>query len=140
VISLVAKHNQELYSEAELQQLPQNRYIPEEVQEKILSLFRLGNLNIGQIMTLIKEEHFPDIEVTWTKRDVQNLTQKVIDRNKEASDFLEKLEDKRNGSGNWSVKSSICRETMRLQRIFWMSEHGKLAYQRYSDVLEVDAT
>ena len=100
VIFLIAEHNHELYTEEELLQLPQNRFIPDIVQEKIVSLFRLGNLSTGQIMTLIEKEHFHDVKITWTKRDVQNLTQKVTDQNREASEFILQLERKRDSCWN----------------------------------------
>ena len=140
VISIVGEHNHELYTEEELQELPQSRFIPQEVQEKIVSLFRLGNLNISQIMTLIEKEHFPDVKVTWTKRDVQNLTQKVSDRAKEATDFLSLLEEKSNSDEGWCVRCSICPETFRLNKVFWMSSAGRAAFQKFSDVVEGDAT
>jgi hypothetical protein len=104
VITIVAEHNHELYTPEELQQLPQRRFIPPEVQEKIISLFKLGNLKINQIATLIEKEHFPDMRVSWTKRDIQNLTQKVSDRSKEASDFINILEEKKNCNEGWSVR------------------------------------
>jgi len=140
VISITPEHNHELYTEEELQQLPQNRFIPEDVQEKITSLFLLGNLNTGQIMTLIEKEHFPDVKVTWNKRDVQNLTQKLIDRNNEATEFIERLEEKRDGTDKWRIRTFFCRQTRRLERVFWMSGKGIMTYQNFLDVLEGDAT
>jgi len=65
-------HNHELFEFQELQQLSQNRHIPDEVKEKILSLNGHGVLTCSQIMCLIENDHFPDLAVTWTKRDVQN--------------------------------------------------------------------
>ena len=99
-------------------QLPENRFIPEDVQEKMISLFKLGNLKTGQIMTLIEKEHFPDVKVTWSGRDVQDLTQKVSDRNKEASDLIQLLQQKRDSADNWRVRCFICPETMRLKKEF----------------------
>ena len=139
LISLISEHNHELYTQDELQLLPQNRFIPSEIEAKIISLFKKGNLTIEQIMSLIESEHFPDVKVTWTKRDVQNLTQKVCDRNKEASDFIRLLELKRE-KDNWSVRTYMNPATLRLERVFWMSSTGKDLLRQFDDVVEGDAT
>jgi hypothetical protein len=56
VYAIVNTHNHDLYTPEELQQLPQNRFIPEAVQYKILELHKLGVLNPSQIMVLIESE------------------------------------------------------------------------------------
>jgi len=75
VYEISKQHNNDLFSEEELAVLPQNRFIPDNVQEKMLELNQHGILSCSQIMTLIEKQHFPDIKVTWTVRDVQNLFQ-----------------------------------------------------------------
>jgi hypothetical protein len=56
VYTIVNTHNHELYIPEELQQLPQNQFIPEAVQHKMLELRTLGVLNPSQIMALIESE------------------------------------------------------------------------------------
>ena len=119
IIAIVAEHNHELYTDNGLEQLPQNRFIPDHVEVKVIELFNLGNLKINQMITLIEKQHFPDVKVTWTKRDIQNLTQKVADRTKEASDFLRLLEEKRDRVGNWSVRSFICQRKRCVSKEFF---------------------
>jgi hypothetical protein len=46
---IVNNHNHDLYTSEELQQLPQNQFIPENVKEKMLELHKLGELNPSQI-------------------------------------------------------------------------------------------
>ena len=42
--------------------------------KRMLELNSPGFLNVDQIMQLIESE-FPDVQVTWVKRDVQNRLQ-----------------------------------------------------------------
>ena len=63
------QHNHDLYTEVELAQMPQNCFIPDEVKIK-MELNELGVLNSSQIKTLVEQEHFTDVLVTWTLRDV----------------------------------------------------------------------
>lgn len=53
---IVNTHNHELYTSEELQQLPQNCIIPENVKDKMLELHKLGVLNLSQIMALIESK------------------------------------------------------------------------------------
>ena len=135
---MVNTHNHELYTSEELQQLPQNRFIPENVQQKILELHKLGLLNPSQIMALIESE-FSETAVTWTKRDVQNLLQAHTSRSHEAFEFIELLQQQKQ-KNKWEVDIQLNAETLRLERIFWMSAKGKDCYCRFSDIIEGDAT
>jgi hypothetical protein len=132
------RHNHEVFDQAELESLPQNRFIPENVKDKILELNQHGVLTPSQIMTLIEKDEFPELKVTWTKRDVQNLIQKHSRRTHEASDFVNLLNER--CSAGWETRIFLDSETSRMQRIFWMSAKGKEQYQVFNDVLEVDAT
>jgi hypothetical protein len=132
------EHNHELFEEAELEALPQNRFIPENVEAKMLELNSHGVLTCSQIMLLIEREHFPEVKVSWTVRDVQNLLQKQCDRKHEAHDFVTLLNSKK--SAGWEVSLEHDPESLRLQKIFWVSGKGKDQYQRFHDVLEMDAT
>jgi hypothetical protein len=68
VYELNNQHNHGLYSTDALAQMPQNRFIPDEVQAKMNELHELGVLKCSQIMTLIESQYFPDVKVTWTSR------------------------------------------------------------------------
>lgn len=138
IYSISNTHNHELFDKAEMQGLSQNRFIPADVQEKIIALNELGILKCSQIMNLIEKDYFPEVMVTWTSRDVQNLLQKTVDRQAEANDFLKLLNVKANEG--WIVRMDHNDETFRLQRVFWMSKTGEDKYSQFHDVLEIDAT
>ena len=105
VTELSTTHNHELFESQELQQLSQNRHIPDEVKEKILSLNGHGVLTCAQIMCLIENDHFLDLAVTWTKRDVQNLIQQHSNRKQETHEFVSLLNGKR--MDDWQVQSNL---------------------------------
>ena len=104
----------------------------------MLELNSHGVLTCSQIMLLIEREHFPEVKVSWTVRDVQNLLQKQCDRKHEAHDFVTLLNSKK--SAGWEVSLEHDPESLRLQKIFWVSGKGKDQYLRFHDVLEMDAT
>jgi hypothetical protein len=133
VYATVNTHNHDLYTPEELQQLPQNRFIPEAVQYKKLELHKLGVLNPSQIMVLIESE-FSETTVTWTKRDVQNLFQAHANRSQEAFEFIELLQQQKQNN-QWEVEIQLNSENLRLQHIFWMSARGRDYYCRFSDVI-----
>ena len=118
--------------------LPQNRFIPEDIKNKILELSKLGNLTTQQIMTLVEKQHFPEVKKTWSTRDVQNLVSGSFDRAREASDFINLLCCKRDEAG-WIVKSDLD-SSLRLQQVFWMSSAGLKFCADYDDVWEGDST
>ena len=60
------QHNHDLFTEVESAQMPQNRFIPDKVKIKMLELNELGVLNSSQIKTLVEQEHFRDVRITWT--------------------------------------------------------------------------
>ena len=64
------QHNHDLFTEVELAQMPQNCFIPEKVKIKMSELNELGVLNSSQIKTLVEQEHFRYVPVTWIVRDV----------------------------------------------------------------------
>jgi hypothetical protein len=138
VYDICNEHNHQLYDEDELAQLPHNRFIPDDIQDKILELNAHGVLSCSQIMILIAKEHFPDRKVTWTTRDVQNLIQKQCDRKREAHDFIQLLNNRT--QHGWQVFMHHNQETMRLENVFWMSKTGKEAYNKFHEVIEIDAT
>ncbi|XP_078446338.1 protein FAR1-RELATED SEQUENCE 11-like [Wolffia australiana] len=104
----------------------------------MLELNELGMLNCSQIKTLIEHEHFPDVAVTWTSRDIQNLLQKSSSRAHETNEFVKLLKEKSNHG--WSFNFQLNDDTLRLERIFWISRNGKEKYVQFNDVLEIDAT
>ncbi|XP_078438352.1 protein FAR1-RELATED SEQUENCE 11-like [Wolffia australiana] len=132
------QHNHDLFTEVELAQMPQNRFIPDEVKTKMLELNELGMRRCSQIKTLIEQEHFPDVPITWTIRDVQNLLQKSSSRARETNDFVKLLKDKNNHG--WSFNFQLNDDTLRLERVFWISANGKEKYVQFNDVLKIDAT
>ncbi|XP_078439877.1 protein FAR1-RELATED SEQUENCE 11-like [Wolffia australiana] len=132
------QHNHDLFTEFELAQMPQNRFIPDEVKTKMLELNELGMLRCSQIKTLIEQEHFPDVPVTWTIRDIQNLLQKSSSRARETNDFVKLLKEKSNHG--WSFNFQLNDDTLLLERVFWISANGKEKYVQFNDVLEIDAT
>ncbi|XP_078442232.1 protein FAR1-RELATED SEQUENCE 11-like [Wolffia australiana] len=132
------QHNHDLFTEAELAQMPQNRFIPDKVKTKMLELNELGMLSCSQIKTLIEQEHFPDVPVTWTIRDIQNLLQKSYSRACETNDFVKLLKEKSNHG--WSFNFQLNDDTLRLERVFWISPNGKEKYVQFNDVLEIDTT
>jgi len=138
VYDLHSKHNHDLLEEDELAILPQNRFIPEIVQEKMLDLNSHGILSCSQIMLLIEKDFFPETAVTWTVRDVQNLLQKSARRNFEANDFINLLNAK--SIEGWETVLDLNRETLRLSKVLWMPKTGKDIYRQFNDVLEIDAT
>jgi hypothetical protein len=138
VCTIVNTCNHELYTTEELQQLPQNQFIPESVQQKMLELHKLGVLSPSQIMTLTESE-FSETAVTWTKRDVQNLLQAHTYRSHEAFEFIELLQQQKQRK-KWEVEIQLNSETLRLEHIFWMSDKGKDCYRKFSDVTKRDAT
>ena len=54
------EHNREMLDDTEVATLAQNRFIPDDVQQKMMELNSLGVLSCSQIMTLIEKEHFPN--------------------------------------------------------------------------------
>ena len=120
------QHNHDLFTEAELAQMPQNRFIPDEVKTKMVELSKLGVLKCSQIKTLIEQEHFPDVPVTWTIRDVQNLLQKSFNKAHETNDFVKLLQEK--SKQGWSFNFQLNDDTLRLDRVFWLSAKGKEKY------------
>ena len=85
------------------------------------------------------ESEFSETAVTWTKRDVQNLLQAHTYRSHEAFEFIELLQQQKQRK-KWEVEIQLNSETLRLERIFWMSDKGKDCYCKFSDVIEGDAT
>ena len=132
------QHNHDLFTEAELAQMPQNRFIPDEVKTKMVELNELGVLKCSQIKTLIEQEHFPDVPVTWTLRDMQNLLQRSFSKAHETNDFVKLLKEK--SKHGWSFNFQLNDDTLRLERVFWLSAKGKEKYMQFNDVLEIDAT
>jgi hypothetical protein len=137
VIKLHPQHNHDLFEDSELALLPQNRFIPPNVLNRMHELNSHGFLKVDQVMNLIEAE-FPEVPVTWTKRDVQNRFQETINRKLETSEFVKLLQNK--VSDGWSVDIQLNEETLRLERIFWISKTGKERFRSFNDVLEVDAT
>ena len=138
VYRINSSHNHELLTIEEQEILPQNRFIPEDIKNKILELSKLGNLTTQQIMTLVEKQHFPEVKKTWSTRDVQNLVSGSFDRAREASDFINLLCCKRDEAG-WIVKSDLD-SSLRLQQVFWMSSAGLKFCADYDDVWEGDST
>ncbi|XP_078430683.1 protein FAR1-RELATED SEQUENCE 11-like [Wolffia australiana] len=118
--------------------MPKNCFIPDEVKTKMLELNELGMLRCSQIKTLIEQEHFPDVLVTWTIRDVQNLLQKSSSRACETNDFVKLLKEKSNHG--WSFNFQLNDDTLCLERVLWISANGKEKYVQFNNVLEIDAT
>lgn len=108
------------------------------LQEKILELNAHGGLYPSQILILIEEEFFLKLKVSWTERDVQNLIQRHSRRSPEASDFNHLQNERKNGG--WETQIVLDNDTLRMQRIFWMSAKGKEQYGAFNDLLEIDAT
>lgn len=138
VYELRPEHNHEVLEEEEIAALAQNRFIPDDIQSKMLELNSLGVLSCNQIMTLIENVHFPNVSKTWTTRDVQNLFQSQSNRSFEANDFVKLLDEKT--SAGWSTSIHLNETTMRLERICWISKNGYEKCQQLNDVLEIDAT
>ena len=132
------EHNHEMLDDTEVATLAQNRFIPDDVQLIMMELNSLGVLSCSKIMTLIEKKHFPNTSKTWTTRDVQNLFQSMTNRSCEANEFV-KLLDQKSAQG-WTTYIHLNEDTMRLERICWLSETGKKVYQQFNDVLEIDAT
>ena len=95
-------------------------------------------LNSSQVKTLVEQEHFRDVPVTWTVRDVQNLLQKASNRAHETNEFVKLLKEKSNDG--WSFNFQLNDDTLRLERVFWISDNGKDKYRHFNDVLQIDAT
>ena len=138
VYKLSNQHNHQLLTDEELQVLPQNRFIPEEVRQKFLELNAHGVLTCHQLITLIEKVHFPDVKVTWTTRDVQNLLQSTVKRSHETQKFVQLLDQKKNDG--WLVSVYHNPESLRLERVFWISSTGLRSYRCFNDVLQIDAT
>ena len=132
------EHNHPPLDHDEAAMLSQKRFIPEEVEQKMLELNRLGVLTCSQIMVLIENEHFPDVKRTWTTRDVQNLFQSSSNRAQEAHEFVKLLSDKT--AEGWQTRMKFNDNTLRLERILWLSQSGREKFQLFNDVLEMDAT
>ena len=126
------QHNHDLFTEVELAQMPQNRFIPEKVKIKMSELNELGVLKSSQIKTLVEQEHFRDVPVTWTVRDVQNLLQKASNRAHKTIEFVKLLKEKSNDG--WSFNFQLNDDTLRLERVFWISASGKDKYRHFNDV------
>lgn len=136
VYDIQATHNHEVFDEMELAQLPQNRFIPDNVKARMLELNGHGILNCSQILTLIDTEF--DVPVTWNRRDVQNLFQSQKNLKMETSEFVSLLNGK--VADGWKIGVQLDDETLRLERIFWISKRGIDFYTNFHDVLEIDAT
>ena len=132
------QHNHDLFTEVELAQMPKNHFIPEKVKIKMSELNELGVLNSSQIKTLVEQEHFRDVPVTWIVQDVQNLLQKASNRAHETNEFVKLLKEKCNDG--WSFNFQLNDDTLRLERVFWISANGKDKYRHFNDVLQIDAT
>ncbi|XP_078438771.1 protein FAR1-RELATED SEQUENCE 11-like [Wolffia australiana] len=104
----------------------------------MLELNEIGMLSCSQIKTLIEQEHFPDVAVTWTLRDVQNLLLKSSVKSRETNDFVKLLKEK--SKHGWSFNFQLNDDTLRLERVFWISPNGKEKYVQFNDVLQIDAT
>ena len=131
-----ATHNHEIFDDSELAQLPQNRVIPEEVKTRMLELNDYGILKCSQILTLIENEFA--VPVTWNRRDVQNLFQSQKNLKMETSEFVALLNAK--VTDGWKISVQLNDETLRLERVFWISKRGNDSYSSFHDVLEIDAT
>ena len=95
-------------------------------------------LNSSQIKTLVEQEHFTDVPITWTLRDVHNLLQKASNRAHETNEFVKILKDKSNDDCSFNFQLND--DTLRLERVFWILDYDKDKYQHFNDVLEIDAT
>ncbi|XP_078430674.1 protein FAR-RED ELONGATED HYPOCOTYL 3-like [Wolffia australiana] len=104
----------------------------------MLELNEIGMLNCSQIKTLIEQEHFPDVAVTWTLRDVQNLLLKSSVKSRETNDFVKLLKER--SKHGWFFNFQLNDDTLRLERVFWISPNGKEKYVQFNDVLQIDAT
>ncbi len=139
VTKINSEHNHMLYQPEEVAELPQNRFIPEEVQATVKDLLGKGRYLTNEIDLQAREYH-KDIAVTWSKRDMQNLIDKLKDAGNETNVFLEMLMEKQNENSGWIVYKSQHPITTRLEKVFWMSLRGRLMFQEFSDVVEIDAT
>ncbi|XP_078445037.1 protein FAR1-RELATED SEQUENCE 11-like [Wolffia australiana] len=97
----------------------------------MLELNEIGMLSCSQIETLIEQEHFPDVAVTWTLRDVQNLLLKSSVKSRETNDFVKLLKEK--SKHGWSFNFQLNDDTLRLERVFWISPNGKEKYVQFND-------
>lgn len=131
-----AVHNHELFEEIELAVLGRNRYIPEDVKTRMLELNKCGVLKSAQIMAIIEDEF--DIPTTWNRRDMHNLFSSVRNTQSETSDFVALLNKK--AESGWKMSMQLNEDTLRLERIFWISSKGVECYSCFYDVIEIDAT
>ena len=136
VYNMHSTHNHEIFEPTQLVQLPPNRFIPDEVKSRMLELNDYGFLKCSQILTLIEKEF--DVPITWSRRDVQNLFQSKKQMKMEASEFITLLNGKM--KDGWSISSQLNDETLRLERVFWISKRGLDSFAAFHDVLQVDAT
>jgi hypothetical protein len=91
VTEIAGEHNHELFTGEELALLPQNRSIPEGVKAFIKPLASLGQFRSNQLDDMVRAT-FPDVEVTWTRRDLQNHLQSLRGGDEEAAEFIKLLE------------------------------------------------
>ena len=138
IINLDLNHNHSMVKRTHRQFMLTERFIPDDVKEKIL-LLRKAGVRIPVIRDILKEE-FGE-RVTWVYNDLYNYIynlegtqQKEFD----AENFLKLLSQIKEENNEFIYYTHVNSDTQRLERVIWMYPEQKLNYSRFYDVVVFD--
>ncbi len=140
IINLNLSHNHSMVEQVHRHFMLAERYIPDNVKEKIV-LLRKAGVNIPVIRDILKEEFGES--VTWVYNDLYNFIYNIEDvKQKEfdAEEFLKLLDQIKQENENFLYHIHINEETQRLERVIWMYPEQRINYSRFYDIVVFDNT
>lgn len=141
IINMNITHNHQMVNEHYRFFMSNERFIPDNVKQRIVLLHRAG-VDVPTIRAILKEE-FGD-QVTWVYNDVYNFIYQIEGslekRELDSEEFLKTLEQFKNDNSEFSYNADINEDTKRLERVIWMFPEQRMNYCRFNDVVVFDNT
>ena len=140
IIYINSEHNHSMVDQFYQHFMLTERFIPDDVKQRIL-LLRKAGVSIPIMRDILKEE-FGE-RVTWFYNDLYNFIYNLKDSEKkefESENFLQLLNQIKEGDNDFIYHVHINSNTQRLERIIWMYPEQKINYSRFYNVIVFDNT
>src|SRR3954451_1477500 len=140
IIDINLKHNHSMVDQNHRHFMLTERFIPDDVKQRILLLQKAG-VNVPIIRDILKEE-FGE-RVTWFYNDLYNFIYNLEGSQKkefDAENLLNLLNQIQEENNEFIYHTHINKDTQRLERVIWMYPEQKVYYSRFCDVLIFDNT
>lgn len=140
ILNLDLNHNYTMVDQSHWHFMLAERFIPDDVKQRILLLWKVG-VNIPIIWDILKEE-FGE-HVTWFYSDLYNFIYNLENSQQkefEAQNFIALLIQIKEENDDFVFYTHINSETQRLECVIWMYPEQKICYSRFYDIIVYDNT